>query len=109
MPQFDVSTYTSQLFWVVICFSVLYVLLRTQVIPRFNKIIQDRWDHTGGMESESEDIKLQAEELQRKCQAYIEEAKGKSLELVNKATKKNPTSCYTKACRIFRFGTETFV
>jgi len=88
MPQFDVSTYTSQLFWVIICFSVLYFLLRTRVIPRFNKIIQDRWDHTSGMESESEDIKLQAEELKKKCESRIEEAKNKSLELISETTKK---------------------
>lgn len=88
MPQFDVSTYASQLFWVIICFSILYFLLRTKVIPRFNKIIQDRWDHTGGMENESENIKLQAGELKKKCETCIEEAKTKSLLLISETTKK---------------------
>jgi F-type H+-transporting ATPase subunit b len=88
MPQLDASTYTSQLFWVAICFSVLYILLKIWVIPKFNKIIQNRWDHTGGMESGSGDIQLQAEELNSKREARIEEAKNKSLELISEATKR---------------------
>jgi len=42
MPQFDVTKFPSQIFWLVVCFAVLYVLMAKLVLPRIGSTIDAR-------------------------------------------------------------------
>jgi F-type H+-transporting ATPase subunit b len=42
MPQFDPEVFSSQIFWLVICFSILYFFVSKIIIPRVNEIISNR-------------------------------------------------------------------
>jgi F-type H+-transporting ATPase subunit b len=42
MPQFDITTYGSQIFWFTICFALLYFFVSKIILPRISKIIQER-------------------------------------------------------------------
>lgn len=42
MPQFDIHAFPSQIFWLVVCFVVLYALMAKVVLPRIGKTIDDR-------------------------------------------------------------------
>jgi F-type H+-transporting ATPase subunit b len=42
MPQLDVSTFASQLFWLAICFVLLYVILSSVVMPRVGAVLDER-------------------------------------------------------------------
>ncbi len=42
MPQFDVTQFPSQIFWLVVCFAVLYVLMAKLVLPRIGQTIESR-------------------------------------------------------------------
>ena len=42
MPQFNVSSFPSQIFWLVVSFAVLYFLMATLVLPRIGKIVEGR-------------------------------------------------------------------
>lgn len=42
MPQFDISSFPSQIFWLVVSFAVLYFLVATMVLPRIGKIVESR-------------------------------------------------------------------
>lgn len=42
MPQFNLSRFPSQIFWLVVCFAVLYFLMARLVLPRIGKTIEDR-------------------------------------------------------------------
>jgi F-type H+-transporting ATPase subunit b len=42
VPQLDVSTFSSQIFWLIICFSVLYYLLSRRALPRVSEILEAR-------------------------------------------------------------------
>ena len=42
MPQFDVKAFPSQIFWLVVCFAVLYFLMAKLVLPRIGKTIESR-------------------------------------------------------------------
>ena len=42
MPQFDISSFPSQIFWLVVSFAVLYFLVSTMVLPRIGKIVESR-------------------------------------------------------------------
>lgn len=43
-PPFDPTTYSSQLFWLVICFTLLYVVLSKLAIPRIGEVLEERRD-----------------------------------------------------------------
>jgi len=42
MPQFDVSSFDSQIFWLVVSFALLYVLMSRLVLPRIGHTIEAR-------------------------------------------------------------------
>jgi F-type H+-transporting ATPase subunit b len=42
MPQFDITTYSSQVFWFAICFSLLYFFVSKIILPRISEIIKSR-------------------------------------------------------------------
>ena len=42
MPQFNVTNFPSQIFWLVVSFAVLYFLVSTMVLPRIGKIVESR-------------------------------------------------------------------
>src|ERR1700681_3234154 len=42
MPQLDLSTFPSQIFWLAVFFVVLYLLMAKLAIPRIEKVIDER-------------------------------------------------------------------
>ncbi|NET71337.1 MAG: hypothetical protein F6K62_10530 [Sphaerospermopsis sp. SIO1G2] len=42
MPQLDASTYSSQIFWLVLCFSALYLLISRSALPVIHEIQEKR-------------------------------------------------------------------
>lgn len=42
MPQLDLTTYSSQIFWFILCFIVLYVAVSGIILPRIAEIIKNR-------------------------------------------------------------------
>lgn len=42
MPQLDISTYTSQVFWLVVCFGILCVFMATLIAPRIGLSLHRR-------------------------------------------------------------------
>jgi F-type H+-transporting ATPase subunit b len=48
LPQLDTSTYASQLFWLFVCFTALYVLMSKIALPRVSEVLETRRLHKGG-------------------------------------------------------------
>lgn len=42
MPQLDISTYSSQVFWLVVCFGILCVFMATIIAPRIGLSLHQR-------------------------------------------------------------------
>ena len=42
MPQLNFSTYTSQIFWLIISFSLMLLIMRFFIVPRISSIIDER-------------------------------------------------------------------
>lgn len=88
MPQLEVSTYISQIFWLIVTFSILYYLLSRKALPRVAEILEARADRVRAdldaaqrMQKEAEDALGQYEavvaEAQNKAQARIAETQAK--------------------------------
>jgi F-type H+-transporting ATPase subunit b len=63
MPQLDVSTFPSQIFWLVVTFAALYVLMAKLAIPRIEAAVEGRririegdLDRAGRMKTEAEAV-----------------------------------------------------
>jgi F-type H+-transporting ATPase subunit b len=59
MPQFDSTTFISQIFWLILCFVALYSFIDLVIVPRISKIIEERDDIIQGNRIEA--TKLQEE------------------------------------------------
>ncbi len=59
MPQFDSTTFISQIFWLILCFIALYSFIDLVIVPRISKIIEERDDIIQGNRIEA--VKLQEE------------------------------------------------
>jgi F-type H+-transporting ATPase subunit b len=60
MPQFDTTFFSSQIFWTMISFIILFVALSRWVLPRIAAIIQER---TRLIEEEIEEARRKREEM----------------------------------------------
>lgn len=42
MPQFDPSTFASQIFWLVVCFVALFILMTKVALPQIASVLEER-------------------------------------------------------------------
>jgi F-type H+-transporting ATPase subunit b len=71
MPQFDITTFAGQIFWLVLSFGLLYLLVSRVILPKFISIVDQREDLI------AQDIRA-AKELQKEIdylQAKVAETK----------------------------------
>ena len=78
MPQLETSTFTSQLFWLVVCFFSMMFIMSKFIIPRSADILEQRQRKIDGYLNKAADIKLQAEASLKKYQDALSKATGEA-------------------------------
>ncbi len=70
MPQFDITTYSSQVFWFAICFAIFYYFVSSKILPRIRDILKERQtvinedlSSASFLEKEGENFLLNSENL----------------------------------------------
>ncbi|WP_343560241.1 F0F1 ATP synthase subunit B family protein [Kiloniella sp. b19] len=86
MPQFDPSTWTSQLFWLIVTFGVLYFLMARVALPRLTAILEERENKISGDLEKAERLKQEAEEVLADYQKAIAEARSSASSLLKEAS-----------------------
>lgn len=81
MPQFDSSTYVSQVFWLAIAVVVLFFLLSRLVIPRVSDIVATRQQVIEGDLARAEELQKRAEALQSQIAERQAEAQVRAQEI----------------------------
>lgn len=61
MPQLDVSTFASQIFWLIVCFGALYYLLSRRALPRVSEILEARQDRIAADLDQAQQLRRDAE------------------------------------------------
>lgn len=74
MPQLDIATYPSQLFWLCVCFFSTYFIMAKIILPRIADIIEQRRQKIDNCLDKAAKIKAQAEESLEKYQAALAKA-----------------------------------
>jgi F-type H+-transporting ATPase subunit b len=79
MPQFDLSTFPSQIIWLALSFIVLYILMARVALPRVGTVMAEREEKIDDNLSAAEDLrasaKADAEAYDRALAAAREEAR----------------------------------
>jgi len=87
-PPFDVSTYASQLFWLLICFAFLYLVVSRVGLPRITGIVKERRARIEGDLAHAERLKGEAETAMATYQAALGEARARAQTIANEARDK---------------------
>ena len=75
MPQLDAATWPSQLFWLVVCFGLLYVLLARLALPRIATALEERRDKIADELDQAAQMKRQGEEAEAEYEAMLAQAR----------------------------------
>ena len=75
MPQLDISTYYSQIFWLLVSFVLLYIFVRAYFIPRVKEVVDMRADHIDQKLLEAENIVAEHKEIRDKISDMLLESR----------------------------------
>ncbi|MGI9391984.1 MAG: hypothetical protein ACR2N8_00385 [Parvibaculales bacterium] len=70
MPQFDAPMLGPQLFWLAVCFGILYFIMSAYVLPRMASLFEERRDKIADDVDMAQKLQSEAE---RACESYESE------------------------------------
>lgn len=73
LPQFDLSTYSSQLFWLIVCLTVLFVFVKRVFAPRLMDILETRERRIQGDLEKAQKMVKSAQEIQHNYDSQLEQ------------------------------------
>ncbi len=78
MPQLDLSTFASQAFWMVLCFSLLWIMLSIFITPKITDVLEQRKRKIDDYIRKAEKLNQQAKTSLEKYEQALNEAKIKA-------------------------------
>ncbi len=75
MPQLDISTFPSQIFWLVVCFGILCFAMVAVLIPRLGKIMESRAHELESLKNKAHQLAAEADALSSQNTQNFEAAK----------------------------------
>lgn len=91
LPQFDPSSWPSQIFWLVLFFTVLYVFFSRRALPAIGQTIKNRQDHIKRDLEEAERLSAEAARVKAGLDQSMKESVSKAAETVQQATREGKT------------------
>lgn len=88
MPQLDVSTFPTQLFWLAVTFIALYILMATLGLPRVAKIIDARRGRVDGDLEKAGQMKAEAEAVIAAYERALAEARAQAQQTLKETTER---------------------
>jgi F-type H+-transporting ATPase subunit b len=85
MPQFDATTFPSQLIWLAITFVLLYLVLSRVALPRIASVLEERQKRIGGDLEKAEELKAEAEQVLAEHEAAMAETRASAQDLIRAA------------------------
>lgn len=72
MPQFDIATYYSQIFWLIITFGLLYIFVYKFITPKAEEIFNNRQTNIQDNITQADTLTLEAEKLNKHYNEEVE-------------------------------------
>lgn len=86
MPQLDVSTYASQLFWLAVSFVVLFAIMWKVVVPRIAGVLQDRQERIDDDLEKAEKLRNDAAAVLEAYEKTIADGRAKAQAILREAS-----------------------
>ena len=83
MPQFDVTTFPTQIFWLLIFFTILMIYTIRVSVPRMRDLLDERWQKTDGYKLSAERSRKETHNLEQKRLEVINVARENASNLTN--------------------------
>jgi F-type H+-transporting ATPase subunit b len=87
-PPFNKTTFASQLFWLVIAFTLLYVLMAKVALPRVGGIIESRQKRIADDIAEAGKLKVQSDEAIAAYEKALADARARAQAIANETRDK---------------------
>jgi F-type H+-transporting ATPase subunit b len=81
MPQFDLSRFPSQIFWLGVTFLVLYWVMSKIALPRIGEVLEARANRIGGDLDRASALKAEADQLKAAYEKALGESRAKAQEV----------------------------
>ncbi len=78
LPQFELSNWPGQIFWLLVAFGGLYVVLSRSLLPKLASVIEDRRDKIADDVDEANRLNRQADEAQRAYERALADARARA-------------------------------
>jgi len=88
MPQFDPSTFASQIFWLVVWFAIVFLFAWRVVLPRVAATLEDRQRKISDDLARASELADQADEVMAAYEARLADARSKANEELHAAATK---------------------
>ena len=81
LPQLDVHTYPTQIFWLAVTFVVLYLIMSKVALPRIAEVLEERQERIADDIETAERLRSEAASVQAEYEQALADARGKAQEL----------------------------
>lgn len=91
LPQLDPSNFSSQIFWLLVAFGIMYFVFSRRILPEMSSVIESRHEHIQSDLDTAEELKREAEEVQAAYEKILDDARTKSSKSFAQAEEKIKT------------------
>jgi F-type H+-transporting ATPase subunit b len=88
MPQFDPSTFASQIFWLVVAFFLVFLVAWRVALPRLGEVLDNRRTRVDTDIARARELTEEAEQVLAAYEAELTSARDKAKEALNEAAAK---------------------
>lgn len=85
MPQFETSTFASQIFWLVVCFAIVFIFVWRIALPRIFATLEDRQRKIGDDLARAGELADQTDEVMAAYEARLADARANAHEELHAA------------------------
>ena len=86
MPQFDPSTFASQIFWLVVCFVVLFILMTKIALPQIASVLEERQLKIDDNLEKAATLKTETEDAIAAYEKALAESKAEAQRVIRETT-----------------------
>ncbi|MDB2415349.1 hypothetical protein N9W34_06215 [Rickettsiales bacterium] len=83
MPQLDLTTFASQIFWLIVTFGVLYLIMAKNALPVVRGVLQNRQSKISNDLQKAEQFKEDAQAAEEDFTSVLSDAKSEAAALIN--------------------------
>lgn len=83
LPQFDPTTFPTQVFWLAVTFVILYAVFSSRILPDISGILENRRVHIESDLETADRLRKEADSVQAAYESNLDHARNESKRLVN--------------------------